>query len=458
MPARLDDSPNKAEIADQLGRMLASDIFVLRPRQAKVFEFLVMNALIDKDVTEKAIRAEFFPSPPYQKFSTIARTTVNFIRDKLLPSYYAGKSKDDLVIITLSGHSANESTRGKRLKLPAGQAYRPVFRYNPDHFDIKAYRYARHCIDRKCPAVVELGSEMLRDVIRRQPRLASAYVALAESGCLASAWARALDGSFFASTGEIAQRGSQLNPADWHAVAVYATCCLFQRNSAYSFAALKLATLRDWHRTRNYIGYQIYFFLSGKTEEAVALMQITAEEQFNDAYLYAVFGLFLYMMREFDAARDQVMIALFLDHNCWLAHLVLALVQLSCDDAPDAYTSLMHVQRCIDAPNDALLFPGVAAVAATVAKGLTQDERESLIDKVLHYELISFNQLALCLMADNRPDEALDAIESALLRYEPPTLFLRFLPIFDPLRKHERFQAFLECLPDVVPFLNDDEK
>jgi len=67
--------PTKREAGRQLDRMLKSAVFAARPQQAKVFEFIVRAAIADREISEKDIRAKFFPTPPYNPDSTIVRTT-----------------------------------------------------------------------------------------------------------------------------------------------------------------------------------------------------------------------------------------------------------------------------------------------------------------------------------------------------------------------------------------------
>src|SRR5580692_1826313 len=85
MPIHDQAIPVKQEVQHQLERMLGSELFRARPQQSKVFEFIVRAALAGREISEKDIRARFFPTPPYDPESTVARTTVNFIRSKLVP-------------------------------------------------------------------------------------------------------------------------------------------------------------------------------------------------------------------------------------------------------------------------------------------------------------------------------------------------------------------------------------
>jgi hypothetical protein len=146
MDTAKDDMPTVEAIEGQLKRMLASAEFTSRPQQKKLFEFLVNAALAGQEITEKDILAKFFPSPPYTTESTVARTTVNFIRKKLLPQYYAEEGADDPVLVTFS-----EGDTTKRVKLPPGAAYRPIFRYNPNAVPAKELQRLVHAFDQTFP-------------------------------------------------------------------------------------------------------------------------------------------------------------------------------------------------------------------------------------------------------------------------------------------------------------------
>jgi hypothetical protein len=112
-----ENKPTRPEVEQQLQRMLESDIFAACPRQAALFEFLVKGAIEGQEITQKDIRARFFPTPPYKPESTVARTTVTFIRKKLVRAYYKTRGEEDLVIIDLP-QPANHQTSGKRIKTP----------------------------------------------------------------------------------------------------------------------------------------------------------------------------------------------------------------------------------------------------------------------------------------------------------------------------------------------------
>jgi hypothetical protein len=155
MPQGNDAKPGKDEVLRQLERMLVHPHFAARPQQARLFEFLVRSDLEGQDITEKDIRAEFFPTPPYSPESTIARTTVNFIRGGLVREYYAQEGKDDPVIIVLPAPSKSKTLAGRSVKLPPGKAYKPTFSYNPRHGIARKYRLGLHHLRLHKPLDVE---------------------------------------------------------------------------------------------------------------------------------------------------------------------------------------------------------------------------------------------------------------------------------------------------------------
>lgn len=447
MAPRREVVPNKAEIADQLRRMLDSDMFKSKPQQAKVFEFLVTSHLMGKEVGEREIRGSCFPTPPYDPLSAIVRTTINNIRDQLLPKYYALKSKDDLIKILLPSHLEGRHSNGKKGRLRRGQSYRPVSRYNDEHEDIRLYRRALQRMSQKSPEGMLLAMGELAEVLKKRPDLGTAYVAFTEAAMFLALWGPGMEVNFFNTLEMMAEKAVQYSDEDdWHASAVYAAACMLNYEKLLAYGSFDLATRQDHDSTRHYPWFQVYYFLSGRSGDALGLMKIAAEDAFDAAYRYALLALFLYMKREFREATDEAQTALDLDHNCWLAYLVLALVNLADADSSHAYFSIRQLQRCMDEPNSFLL-PGVAALAYAGATDLPEEERFAMISKAVTQEPMASHQRALCMIAQEKPSEAIHALSDSFARREPLVLFLPYLPLFDSLRDDHRFQALLECIP-----------
>lgn len=62
-----DITPSRHEVERQLDRMLSDPLFMARPKQAAIFEYLVRRALDGRETDEKTIFAEFFTTSDTRK-------------------------------------------------------------------------------------------------------------------------------------------------------------------------------------------------------------------------------------------------------------------------------------------------------------------------------------------------------------------------------------------------------
>src|SRR5882672_2502991 len=94
-------TPSRHEVERQLERMLCDPLFLARPKQASIFEYLVKRALDETEISEKTIFGEFFTDKRYAEATTNVRTTVSHIRTQLLAQYYGGDGQYDPILISL---------------------------------------------------------------------------------------------------------------------------------------------------------------------------------------------------------------------------------------------------------------------------------------------------------------------------------------------------------------------
>jgi hypothetical protein len=150
-------NPARHEVERQLDRMLAHPLFQARSVQTGIFAFLVDSALNRRKVEELDIFLRFYPEKNPGDGGTDVRTNVNFVR-KLLKEYYEGDGQDDPVIITLPAPERIPQPDGKYklIKRPPGEAYKPVFGYNPRSAMAKELTIASHLLSGG-PAQIEQG-------------------------------------------------------------------------------------------------------------------------------------------------------------------------------------------------------------------------------------------------------------------------------------------------------------
>jgi tetratricopeptide (TPR) repeat protein len=230
----------------------------------------------------------------------------------------------------------------------------------------------------KDPFQIEYALGLFSEVIERQPNHAGAHVGMAEAMSLL-AWMGWFADEPYVIADEFIVKASKLNSTDWHMLAAAGGLLLLIRRSELAANAFGNALRSDKKQTQNYPWYHFYLLATHQEEEALRLARNRADDRYDDAYAKGLYALFLYLVRRFDEARQAVSEALTLDHNCWIASLALALVQLSCKDAPNAYRTLLDVQRCLRRAGDDFVFPGLAALASIAAPHLTEEYRASIM-------------------------------------------------------------------------------
>jgi tetratricopeptide (TPR) repeat protein len=315
-----DANPVRHEVERQLQRMLAHPLFAARPQQARLFEFLVRSALDEKEVTEKDIRAAFFPTPPYSPESTVARTTVNFIRGELLREYYDGEGKDDPVLIALPDPKKNKTASGKSIKLPPGTAYKPAFSYNPRHDIAKEFALAQHFL-RGTPSQITDALLHLAKVEEMEPDQPDTVLAAIEAYAIQMLLGMPEDErKMYLEAGfDCLARIAPRVPDYWriHVVRGLLYCAdgYFETAKREFDAALAL----DRESTRRSDWYSYLLFRTGREEEAIQIEADDAAEGVADAGAQAAHGILLCHAHRFEEAERALKHALEIDRNCWTA-------------------------------------------------------------------------------------------------------------------------------------------
>ncbi len=114
----------------QLERMLCDPLFLARPKQALIFEYLVQQALDGAKIYEDTLFTKFFSDKRYAESTTGVRTNVSLIRTQLLKAYYDGNGKYDPVVISLPAPERSNK-RKKTINSSAGRRGTPTRRRSP---------------------------------------------------------------------------------------------------------------------------------------------------------------------------------------------------------------------------------------------------------------------------------------------------------------------------------------
>jgi len=442
MPSESQAIPTRVETEWQLARMMNNADFVSRPQQAKLLAFIVNGTLDGEEITEKYIRAEFFPTPPYKPESNIARRTIDLIRE-LLAQYYAMDGRDDLVIISLP-----QSPPGKRIKFQAGKAYTPLFAYNPRHPDSQKFRLGSHFLRQRSPDAISEALAHLHEVTNLHGGHSPAHIGLVEALCTMTLHMSRSSSTVevLALAGQIANDAVGLATNDWdsHAVRGVVLLCAdqLQRASDEFAESLKLDRLQ----TLNYAWYHAFLFRTGQRAQALELAKLYAIDHIESAYAQALYGLYLYAMRQFKQSEAALKAALKLDRNCWLPHLLLCVLHLSLDRPEDAWSHYKRLQIIAGEEHSQWMMPGLAAICVSHAKNVSERERnrtllwcEELIAQI--DEDRDWFQTALACIALGKAQKAVWALEHAYCEHHPLILWLDAWPVFDPIRKRKGFPS-----------------
>jgi tetratricopeptide (TPR) repeat protein len=435
-----DAIPTRREAGRQLDRMLKSVVFAARPQQAKVFEFIVRAAIASREISEKDIRAEFFPTPPYNPDSTIVRTTVNFIRGKLVPDYYAKEGAEDAVVVSLPRPSATA-------KRAPGAAYQPQFAYNPrsaaDHAYLEGMRHFEHVFSFFDFAG---AGRCFNRAIAAEPAFAPAYAARAEFNIAQPMLApymqpRKLLGRAKAD----ALKALHLDAKQWRAYVALASVHVCRREWSKAQDAFAVALRINPKDTRYHPWYAAFLMALGKKKEALTLVSDRAEERPGDPFALAIWGLFAYVARDFDDARSLLEEALAKNPKDWVACFASACLRLD-GNTPDDGTG----ERLITRAHNLLEMDVLPGLRVLSLRKQSPPDKESLEEEIQshalswqRHEYWSPLQMALGQMAFSENAEALQSLTESFNDCNPYMAWLHLWPFLDPLRTEKKFQRLV---------------
>jgi tetratricopeptide (TPR) repeat protein len=473
MPSEDEAVPTTQEVERQLERMLANPVFTEAETQAKLLDYLVKAAFAGKVVTEKTIIADLFPfylrdpSRTGPEPSSIVRVFKNKLLERL-DEYYERHGAGDLVLIALL------STRKKGYKPRLGQAYRPIFRYNPDSPIDQDYRRGLYHLDQCTPADDSIALDYFEAVLKQKSEHAYAQARKAEVHLRRAMYyhvdltaPQSLKLAAAALTAAL-----RTNDGVWRAHAIQGALHCFHRRWEKARASFERALELDAFQTRYGAWYYPGFLMAtGRSEEALALIGERARLCPDDLLSQVAHGIFLYLTRRFDEALLALTLAESMNARHWLTHTVWALLALSRNEPPGAHVILVHHLVGDD------IFPGLLALCLASELRLRDNPEQwgpgrrnatdplfgqvyaaldELIDKLPKPpqqlgQLIKMSQekyipplqLALAHMAVNDSRRAIQNLKHACDEPCPLIAWLHLLPLFDPIHDDAAFQKLL---------------
>jgi tetratricopeptide (TPR) repeat protein len=461
-----DDSvPTPGQIKSQLDRMLTSPVFTETIVQANLLEHLVINALEGKEVTEKTITVSLFPSHE-GKGSSVVRANKNELRARI-DEYYAQEGSPDLVLIALPA-----LPRKKGYKPPPGQAYKPVFTYNPNHPADQDYRRGLYHLAQCGPADDGIALDYFTSTLAREPDHALAIVGKADVYLRCALYYHVHltpQASLKLAAKEVGEVLS-CDPQCWRAHAIQATLHLIHRRWKEAQKSFDTALACDGWRTRYSAWYYpAYLAAVGRCDEAIELAQERAREQPDDLPSQLALGVFLYMTRHYDEAVFALALAEAMNARQWIARAASALVCIALNEPAAAHIVLVHQLIGED------LFPGLLAFCLSHNLRLreTPDQwgpglknatdplfsavyaaLDELLDRLpkpprMLQQIVKMSkagyvypvQIALAHMAVGDTGKAVAYLKRACGDHYPLMAWLSVLPLFEPLREYASFRA-----------------
>jgi tetratricopeptide (TPR) repeat protein len=316
-------TPSRHEVERQLERMLSDPLFLARPKQSAIFEYLVKSALDGAEVGEKTLLVEFFTDKRYAEGTTSVRTTVSHIRTQLLKAYYDGNGQHDPVLITLPAPQRS-NTRKKNYKLirrPEGKAYTPSFRYNPASWIATELTVAHHLL-RGGLSQIDQAMVQFDKVSLAEPGHLEVKLGVAEG------WAiKLLSGAvgdphitLVAGPLEFLDQIEKDFGASWRTHHIRAMLHFFMGDRKAAAKEFDKALTLNRRATITRGGYTDFLFRTGREEQALRFMELAAEEHAGDAQLQTSYAIHLARVRRYEQAERVFLKALLLDPNCWAAH------------------------------------------------------------------------------------------------------------------------------------------
>jgi tetratricopeptide (TPR) repeat protein len=414
------DIPTEAEVRAQLKRMLDGKRMKRSFNRAFLLEHVVKSFLDGEELSEDILGYEIFSGYAPDKSNDVRVTAINLRRS--LSEYYAEEGVDDPI----------------RIDLPKGPKYRPLFSYNGASEAQKEYL-------RALPMLAQLNldyaEDRLREAIELQPTYAAPFVALAEIYLMAPF----CDDRFVSCTA----RRKLPHIKEWLATALH----LSQRSwraqvglgVAHSYAhewddaarAFEAAEEIAKDEVRDDPWYHTYLVSRGRIDEASQLLNAKIRYARDDAALLTQYGFVEYVRREYSEAKDAFSEASRIAVKFWPARVGMVCVQMGMSNLDEAKRQMEYLNHF-----GITYFVGLK-VMYLARLGELEAARKSLswLEDVDHPSQL---QLALAYTGLGDADEAVEHLWQAWNDLDPFLLWLPYWPMFDPLRKHERFQALIQ--------------
>lgn len=436
--------PDRDAIKMQLSRMLASPIFKNATSQAPLLNIIIDLALRGIQPTEAVIGKAWLGRKYHKDETTNVRVVARSMR-KTIRLYYETIGAHDPIVISFA-----KPPKDKRIKLPAGEAYRPHFSTNPQ-FNVSLILQDANTLLREMlrPDDAMFSAMKFRMVSELQPANIDALIGMAKANCVCSL--------FFEEPHSLLERAHQLflnastiepdHPAPYVGLGTVHTL-LGQLSDAEPFF-MKAHQLNPTFIHKQ-VGFRLFFHLRSDFQNHIPRFHVEGGE--SELLADALRNLFFYLGGKTEYLRNHGGVFEYGVQDHWLNALVRVFVAL------DSAEELLLKQAYIAL--DKILGPGVIqerfiglsylsgrAGFGPVARysdrdlgAFTDNGEQGLFDKSVPY----FQRALVALACDNPAAWAL--FEKALQNKEPMILLVEYLHFLKPWRGSQEFKRLVKMI------------
>lgn len=444
--------PIRDEIINQLNRIIGCERFQANENPAR-FLFVVVNKALDGEpIKQSVIGHELFPEKYLKGDISDVRVTARNLR-RVLAEYYEQEGREDLVIISFPPPPENTST-----KLPAGTAYKPLFKYNPRSSAWKDYSQGALYLQQLTEVGLRNALGSFDAVIKTAPHHSAAHAGTAEAYCIFAMFDRHAKPLLILAH-EAALRAARSDPASWrgHAALGLVYSCLWEWDKAA--ASFATALERDSLATQNCAWYCYYLLAVGKPDDALQFAKRRADARPENFNIRLIYALVLYVTRQYEMA-DQMLVPLLrlqLYQLDWRVLFLKVLVGLRHSGWPDLSAlndSLMNAIKSHPFHRWKNLALGVSVLVHQNRGVFLESVMDAgpLIKSFADMAMNDFDQLrksneplplALAHIGLVQPEMAITELERCCEDRHPLMAWLHICPLFDQLREERKFQELI---------------
>jgi len=450
--------PRAPEIRKQLARMLDSRTFRINPSRAKVLELVVTSVLEGKEITRRDLESVLFPKGHYDPGTSVGRSTASNLRETLT-DYYKGDGAEDLV----------------RIELPPGPGYKPTFSYHATSKAQLACSRGNALLTQMLPK--EAANHFLK-AMGLEPDYMAPYLGLAEANLASPFCSEIFQWCWSPLSLGVPQRNAAARLVEvralleacvrigedlWHVHAVTGAMYSYEHQWDKAELAFRTALKLSADDTQYYPWYLAFLAARGRLTEALEIMEGKVQQECHNPAVLVHYGFLLYAARQFSEAHRAFADAQgIVGRDYFPAVVGLACLCAQSDDGLGARAFMRTLNREGRFPS---CFPGLFILALVLkdqivrsrddrikeAREKLEEMKELYVFSAVYRPKLRPIQFALAHIGLGHTDEAVKALSEAADECDPMVMWLHILPIFDPLRGDEEFDALVKRIGLLSP-------